>query len=245
LGLELQKALKTEGGLVYLTAEELAGADRAAIQEYGVDVLLLMENAGAAVARLARKMLGGGLAGKRIACLVGKGNNGGDGLVAARHLHNWSAEVGVVLPGPAGDLGEIPSKQLGIVKKMGIEVAENAARMPEAELCVDALLGYGSSGNPREPMASLIRSANDSKVPILAVDLPSGLDASRGEPGDTCITAQATITFGFAKAGFLNPRAKSFLGELYLADVSIPAGVYRKYGQTASYFERDNIVKLW
>jgi NAD(P)H-hydrate epimerase len=237
--------LKTEGGLVYLTAEELAEADRVAIQEFGMDVLLLMENAGAAVARLARKMLGGSVAGKRITCLVGKGNNGGDGLVAARHLHNWGADVSIVLPGPASDLVEIPSKQLGIVRKMGVDVDDKATKMPNTELCVDALLGYGSSGNPREPMARLIRSANDSKMPILAVDLPSGLDATHGEPGEPCIMARSTVTFGFAKAGFLNPKARSFLGELYLADVSIPSGVYRKYGQTSNYFEKDIIVKLW
>lgn len=228
-----------------MTANELTEADRSAIQEFGVDVLLLMENAGAAVARLARVVLGGGVAGKKIACLVGKGNNGGDGLVAARHLRNWGAEVSVVLAGPAGDLGEIPSKQLGIVRKMGIEVAENGAKIPEAELCVDALLGYGSSGNPREPLASLIRSANESKVPILAVDLPSGLDATSGEPGDPCIKARATVTFGFGKTGFLNPKAKALLGELYLADVSIPAGVYLTYGEIASYFGKDNLVKVW
>ncbi len=229
-----------------MTATELAEADRAAITDFGVDVSVLMENAGTAVARLARKMLGGGAAGKRVACLVGKGNNGGDGLVAARHLHNWGAEVVVVLPGPAGELSETPSKQLSIVRKMGIEVAENCAEMPEAELSVDALLGYGLSGNPREPMANLIRSANGSRVAILAVDLPSGLDATVGEPGDPCIVAQATVTFGFGKTGFLNPKAKGLLGELYLADVSIPAQVYRKYGQqSATYFDIDNLVKVW
>ncbi len=228
-----------------MTAQELAEADRAAIQEFGVDVLVLMENAGVAVARLARKMLGEGAAGKRVACLVGKGNNGGDGLVAARHLHNWGARVVVVLSGPAGGLNETPSKQLRIIRRMGIDVAENTTKTPEADLCVDALLGYGSKGDPRQPTANLIRSANDSKVPILAVDQPSGLDATGGEPGDPCIVAHATVTLGFVKTGFLNPRAKAFLGELYLADVSIPAGVYRKYGQAAHYFERDNIVKIW
>jgi len=175
--------MKKEGGLVYLTAEEMAEADRTAIEDYGVDVLALMENAGVATAHLARKMLRGDVQGKNVCCLVGRGNNGGDGLVAARHLNNWGAVVRVVLAGERSDLRDVPARQIAIVDKMGIPVAGPKEGLGGAQLIVDALLGYGSRGSPREPAAGLIRQGNGSNIPILAVDIPSGMDATTGELG--------------------------------------------------------------
>jgi NAD(P)H-hydrate epimerase len=237
--------LKSEGGFVYLTADEMAEVDRVAIEDFGIDVLALMESAGAAAARVARQMLEGSVTGKRLTCFVGKGNNGGDGLVAARHLHNWGAKMTLVLSGDEDALREDSARQLETVRMMGVEMARGGEALPAADLCIDALLGYGSKGNPREPMASLIRQTNDSGVPVLAVDLPSGLDATSGEPGDPCILARATVTFGLPKIGFLNPKAKRVMGELYVADISLPIEVYRKYHQPMSVFDRDTLVRVW
>ena len=221
--------MKTEGGLTYLTAEEMAEADRVAIEGFGVDVLSLMENAGVGVAVLAKRMLGGDVAGKNVICLVGKGNNGGDGLVAARHLHNWGAAVDVVLAGEKTDMRDVPARQLAIAEKMGIPVAQSREGFSKAELLVDALLGYGSKGNPRGLVADLVRRANESRLRILAVDIPSGLDATTGEPGDPCVVASATVTLGLPKTGFLNPKSRDFVGELYLADISMPRELYARY----------------
>ncbi len=236
--------MKVEEGLAYLTAAEMAEVDRAAIEDYGIDVLSLMEDAGVAVATLARRMLGGKTAGRRILCLVGKGNNGGDGLVAARHLHNWGAQVSVALGGKRTDLHDVPAKQFATVEKMGIPIKQEGG-FEGAELLIDALLGYGSRGNPREPVAGLIRQANESGIEVLAVDIPSGLDATTGEPGEPCIVAKATVTLGLPKTGFLSPKARGVLGELYLADISLPRTVYERYSESSRIFGDEALVRVW
>jgi len=237
--------MKKEGDLAYLTAEEMAEADRVAIEDYGIDVIALMENAGVATAQLAKKMLGGDVRGKKVCCLVGRGNNGGDGLVAARHLNNWGAGVRVILAGEKSDLRDVPAKQIAIVDKMGIPIVDPAEGVGDAHLVVDALLGYGSRGSPREPVAGLIRRGNASKAPILAVDIPSGIDATSGEPGDPTIEARATVTFGLPKTGFLNPRARRYIGELYLADISMPGRIYASHSVGSGVFAKDVLVRIW
>jgi NAD(P)H-hydrate epimerase len=236
--------LKTEGGFVYLTAKEMAEADQSAIEDYGMDVLSLMENAGSAVATLARKMLAGEVRDAKVCCLVGKGNNGGDGLVAARRLRNWGAAVEVVLAGDRGELKEVPGKQLAMVERMGIPVQGPKEGLGKQDLVVDALLGYSSKGDPRGGVAELIRRAKGSQAPILAVDIPSGLDATTGEPGEPCISAQTTVTFGFPKTGFLNPSSRSLVGELYLADISLPNQIYRERSQKLGFFEKSTLIRI-
>jgi hydroxyethylthiazole kinase-like uncharacterized protein yjeF len=236
--------LESRGGFVYLTAGEMAEADRIAIEEFGIDVAVLMENAGLQVGILARRMLGGSVAGKRVCCVAGKGNNGGDGLVAARHLHNWGARVRVVLGAEKGNLRELPAQQLRVLERMGVEINGPNGSFDGAELLVDALLGYGSRGNPREPMAGLIRNVNSSGILVLAVDIPSGLDATTGEPNEPCVVANATVTFGLLKVGFLNRESAQFVGELHLADISLPEPIYRKYGQEPGRFGRDTLLKI-
>ena len=110
---------------------------------------------------------------------------------------------------------------------------------------LDSLLGYSARGNPREPIGGLIRKANASGVPILSVDIPSGLDATDGEPSDPCVEAKATVTLGFPKTGFLNPRSRRYVGELYLGDVSLPVEVYRERSQSVTAFVREGVVRLW
>jgi hydroxyethylthiazole kinase-like uncharacterized protein yjeF len=237
--------MKIEGGFVYLTAEEMAEADRAAIEDYGIDVLALMENAGLDAANLAREMLGGTVEGKSVCILAGRGNNGGDGLVAARHLHNWGAAVQVVLAGDRAELRDVPAKQAAIVDRMGIPITSPDEDLRRFQLLVDALLGYGSKGKPREPVAGVIRRANASRVPILAVDIPSGMDATTGETSDPCIEAKATVTFGLPKTGFLNPAAREHVGELYLADVSLPKRIYIAHSQPLGTFDKGALVRIW
>jgi NAD(P)H-hydrate epimerase len=97
-------------------------------------------------------------------------------------------------------------------------------------LLLDALIGYSLRGEPREPIAGFIRTANAAALPRLALDLPSGLDADRGVPLDPTIRADATLTLAWPKAGLLTAAARSVVGDLYLADISVPAGVYRAVG---------------
>ena len=228
---------------MYLTAREMAEFDRTAIEDFGIDELLLMENAGVSVAVVARRMLGGSVAGRTVCVLVGKGNNGGDGLVAARHLCNWGAKVSLILGGERADLRAIPARQMAILEKLGVGSSGPEAGVPGAELLVDALMGYNAQGDPKEPLAELIRAANRSKVRTLAVDLPSGLDATTGKPGNPCIKADSTVTLGLPKTGFLNPEARDYVGTLYVADISFPDQIYRKYSQDRGVFAEEGIVR--
>ena len=235
--------MKPAGGLAFLTAEEMADADRTAIDSLGLSVDALMENAGTKTAEMARTVLGGDVVGRSVEVLVGRGNNGGDGLVAARHLHNWGADVTVILGEGREALRDLPAKQFATVEKMGIRTIAREGQ-PRADLIVDALLGHGSRGSPREPLGGLIRSANSSRSPILAVDIPSGFDATVGQPGDPCITARTTVTFGFPKMGFLAPRARAYVGELYVADISLPKVIYEKFG-CPGIFSKGSFVRVW
>ena len=219
-------------------------ADRDAIDRFGIDVLSLMENAGTAVATLARLLLEGSVVGKRVGVLVGKGNNGGDGLVAARHLCNWGADVRIMLSDREA-IGQVPSEQLTAVEKAGVPVYGPRESLAGFDLMIDSLLGYNSKGDPREPLRGMILNANTCGAPILAVDIPSGLDATAGEPNDPCVVARATLTLGFPKTGFLNPRCRQHVGQLYLGDVSLPLEVYKKHSQSATLFEKESVVRMW
>lgn len=236
--------MKSQEGFVFLTADEMAEADKEAIEGFGIETTALMENAGVATAVLARRVLGGDASGKELQFFAGRGNNGGDGLVAARHLHNWGAHVRVILGGEKEDLRDLPARQLASVEKMGIGVSGPDGEFGRADLLIDALLGYGSKGDPREPVAGLIRRVNASGTPVLSVDLPSGLDATTGEPGEPCVAARATVTFGSLKTGFLNPKAKALSGELYLADISLPRHAMGD-SEKEDIFGKDALVRVW
>lgn len=231
--------------MTYVTAEEMKTIDSTTIERYGIGVLSLMENAGVATALLGRQMMKGKVRRRKIGCLTGRGNNGGDGLVASRHLRNWGAEVKVILSSGKEEVGEVCSRQLSSVGAMGIPVLGSETDLEGFDLLIDALLGYNSKGSPREPMASLIRRANESRVPTLAVDIPSGLDPTSGTPNDPCIEARATLTLALPKTGFLNPVSKKFVGGLYLGDVSIPWEVYEDFHQTVPLFEEAQVVRIW
>jgi hydroxyethylthiazole kinase-like uncharacterized protein yjeF len=226
-----------------VSRDEMKEIDRTTIHDYEISDELLMENAGIEFvqALFQDRVLRPDM---RIAVLCGGGNNGGDGLVAVRHLHNWGALVNVVLGGERKDLRDVPGKQLAIVEKMNVEINEAGADFQGAELLVDALLGYGSKGNPRDTVASLIRRANASGIPTLAVDIPSGLDATTGEPGDPCIVAKSTVTLALPKTGFLNPRARAYVGELFVADISMPREVYVRYQGGSLDFGADGLMRI-
>lgn len=217
--------------------------DRMMIDDYKIDLLLMMENAGMKLASLASKILKGYVINKKIIVLIGKGNNGGGGLVAARHLHNWGASVSIIL-GSNENLRNIPEKQLDIDRKIGININEKKVFTDE-DLIIDALIGYNLTGNPREPIAEIIRKANNSEIPILSLDIPSGLDSSTGIPYNPCIVASTTLTLALPKNGLMVKKAKRFVGELYLADISIPREIYQKFGVSSkSFFNGKFIINI-
>jgi len=228
-----------------LTTDQMREVDRLMIEDYHISLTQMMENAGRDLAELVIHWLGGSVIGKRVLVLCGKGNNGGGGMAAARHLHNRGASVAVRLAGAGSDLKPVPAHQWRSLEKLGLVLA--GADWPLADLILDAMIGYGLQGTPRLPIADWIARANASGIPILALDAPSGLDTTTGRTSDFCIRADATLTLAMPKVGLLTPEARDCVGELYLGDISVPPELYAMESlrlQVASPFEADPIVKV-
>jgi len=214
------------------------------IEEYGILLIQMMENAGRNLAELARRMMGGQLTGRHIIVLCGAGNNGGGGMAAARHLHNRGADVHVKFVGDPERLKDIPAHQWRILQTMGLAKNDDPD-LARADLIVDALIGYGLTGDPRGPVAEWIERAQAARRPILSLDTPSGLDTTTGIPGHPCIRASATLTLALPKTGLLALSARSFVGDLYLADIGVPPELYRRLGlDLGPLFADDTIIRI-
>jgi NAD(P)H-hydrate epimerase len=224
--------------------EQMAEVDRLMIEEYGILLIQMMENAGRNLAEQARRMLGGCVTDRRIVVLCGAGNNGGGGMVAARHLHNRGANVSVKLVADPARLKDVPAHQWRILQV--IDLASQAdPDLAHADLIIDAMIGYGLTGNPRGDIAEWIERANASGHPILALDTPSGLDTTSGIPGQPCIRATATLTLALPKMGLLRGQSRPFVGDLYLADISVPPELYRRLGiEIGPLFAEDTIIPI-
>lgn len=228
-----------------LTTAQMVEVDRLMIEEYGIQLIQMMENAGRNLAELARRMLGG-VSQRRIVALCGAGHNGGGGMAAARHLHNWGADVHVIVAAEHAKLKPAVAQQWQILRAMRV-----AGTMPPSEpaaapeLVIDAIIGYGLTGAPRGHAADWIRQVNTWSCPVLALDAPSGLDTTTGHAAAPCARATATLTLALPKAGLLMPEAKPYVGDLYVADISVPPGLYRRLGmEIGALFAGDTIVRL-
>src|SRR3990167_2927201 len=215
-----------------LTREEMRELDRKAIEEYKIPGIVLMENAGRNVAEEVLQMIDNPQKVK-VAILCGKGNNGGDGFVVARHLHNHSIHVDVFLIAKISDIlkdGDAGTN-LQILLNMKISVKEildisgvNSIlnELNNYNILVDALFGTGLSGDVREPFKTLIDGVNNLNKPIVSVDIPSGLDCNTGKILGTAIKATKTVTFAAAKKGFYLGEGTSYTGNVTVTDISIP-----------------------
>jgi NAD(P)H-hydrate epimerase len=236
--------MKNGLALPAITTAQMAEVDRLMIEEYGILLIQMMENAGRNLAEQARRMMGGNLTGRHILVLCGAGNNGGGGMVAARHLYNRGAHVQVKLVGDPASLKAIPAHQWRILDTLGITEDANLT-LDAADLIIDAMIGYGLSGDPRGQVAEWIARVNAAQRPVLALDIPSGLDTTTGIPGTPCIQATATLTLALPKVGLLTPEANSFVGELYLADISVPPSLYRRLDvHVPPLFSTDTIFRI-
>jgi NAD(P)H-hydrate epimerase len=230
-----------------VTSAQMREVDRIMVEDLGISLLQMMENAGRAFAELTRMQLSG-LNRWRVAVLAGRGGNGGGGMAAARRLAIWGADVGIVLAYPSEALAEAPAHQLASLRAIGVPIhspAEAEALVSDADVVLDALLGYSLDGPPREVEAGLIRTANSSGVPILALDLPSGLDPDRGVPHDPTIRATRTMTLALPKVGLLRPAAAESVGELWLADISVPATAYARFNiAPGPLFAESDLIRI-
>ena len=219
--------------LPYLTREQMEYVDHLMIDVYGIQLLQMMENAGRHLAGLAReRFLGGTSVGRHVVVLAGRGGNGGGAMVCARHLANWGSVVTVALTRDPEAHSGVPAHQLEILRKIGVSVARAADlnRDLRCDVVVDGMIGYSLSGAPRGTTAEMIRWANAQDAPILSLDTPSGLDVTTGEVYTPAVRASATMTLALPKVGLRAPVAQPFVGELYLADISVPPVLYRRMG---------------
>lgn len=232
-----------------VTVDQMREVDRVMVDELHVELMQMMENAGSCLARHTRSWLGGNAAGQRVVVLAGSGGNGGGGLVAARRLAIWGADVSVILGQPRERMHGVPAHQLGIVERLDVPVSLPDQLPPgvvaHADAIVDALIGYSLQGPLREPVASLVRAANAAAAPVIALDVPSGLNADTGRPIGVAVRAATTLSLALPKAGLVRPEAREWVGALHLADISVPAGVYRRLGlEVGPIFGRSDIVAL-
>jgi NAD(P)H-hydrate epimerase len=226
--------------------------DRAMVEEYHIELIQMMENAGRNLAHLARtRFLDGDPRGRTVVVLAGRGGNGGGGLAAARRLHNWGASVQVFTTYPDTKFQGVPAKQLEILRRMGVPVTIGSgmvlAGMTNVDLIIDAVIGYSLGGNPRGEAAAFITWANSQDAPVLSLDTPSGLDLTNGKIYEPAIRAAATMTLALPKEGLRYETGHGVAGELYLADIGVPPDLYSEPAlgiDVGAIFANDDIVRL-
>ena len=219
---------RTEDGIVMpaVTADQMREVDRIAMEEFGLGILQMMENAGRNLAENVLGMLDGARGEATI--LAGSGGNGGGGLCCARHLHNRGFQVWVVLDREAAMLKGAARNQLEILQATGLQPTDPSQAgevIRRAQIVVDALIGYGLRGAPRGRTAELIELCNRHAVRVLSLDVPSGLNATTGETPGMIAHPERTLTLALPKTALQNVS-----GELFLADIGIPPEVYHPLG---------------
>jgi NAD(P)H-hydrate epimerase len=211
-----------------LSRDEVRELDRRAIEEFGVPGVVLMENAGRGTAEL---LLSLGVHGPVLVC-CGKGNNGGDGCVIARHLDIYRVPVRVLLFSRPEELRGDAAVNYGVIARAGLPIEVHAEgrldvealrrEIAAADWVVDALFGTGLTGPVRAPFDQVIAAINGGPARVLAVDIPSGLDCDTGKPLGAAVRAQHTATFVAPKKGFTEPAARAWLGDVHVIGIGVP-----------------------
>jgi NAD(P)H-hydrate epimerase len=223
--------------------------DRLMTEEFGIELIQMMENAGRCLADHCRAELGGDVRARRVVVLAGGGGNGGGGMAAARRLSIWGADVSVRLALPPDRIKGVPGHQLQILERLDVPIespdADPPTQFPAFDLVVDALIGYSLKGAPSGTAKQLIESANDSRTPIVALDIPSGVDGDSGTAAGVAVRAATTLTLALPKTGLLRAEAAPYVGRVYLADISVPAVVYDRLGVSVGpLFATSDIVSI-
>lgn len=223
-----------------ISTEQMRKVDNLMINKYGIELIQMMENAGANLAELAIDLMKKNFENcnpKNIVIACGLGNNGGGGMVAARHLSNHGFKVTVVLTGAEAKLKSIPLKQWNILKKIpvGMIIANSSDTLGvfnDADLIIDAIIGYGMHGELKGMPAHVIHEILNTQIKnVLSLDAPSGLNTTTGDFNEElCIKAYATMTLALPKTGLVQENAKECVGRLYVADISVPPKLYKEIG---------------
>lgn len=222
------------------TREQIRAVDAEAISEYGMPGIMLMENASRGLALQALRMLGWPQVKPeaRVLIVCGGGNNGGDGLAAARHLHNAGLEVAIVLTRSPNSYAGEAEINLNICKAMKLDIVaaheDPVAALndqPPCHLILDGLFGTGLTSDVRPPLDEVIAWINRNPAPTLAIDIPSGLDCDTGKPLGCAVRAAVTDTFVGIKQGFTAGAAHPYLGEVTVTDIGVPRELIEKHGR--------------
>lgn len=238
-----------------VTPSEMRELDRLTIGKYKVPALALMENAGRAVADQALTMLGGRAPGmpSKVCVLCGPGNNGGDGFVAARLLHEQGTAVSVFLLARAAGLKNEARINWRRAEKSGRKVLEVISakglaalvrELATADLVIDAIFGTGFRGAPDKLAADAIAAVNVRGAPVLAVDIPSGVNGETGAAAGAAIRADRTVTMGLAKTGLLFHPGKSLAGDMVVADIGLPQKLLEGHGFATETLEHPDAARL-
>ncbi len=211
-----------------LSAEEIYRRERDAVEVFGIPLLILMENAGKAAAGVIRRILRK----KGHAVIVcGRGNNGGDGLVAGRYLLNAGYRVSFLIAGEGGELSSLAFTNYQILCKMKADMKKPQEQqefdiLKEADIVVDAVFGIGLRGPVREPEKKFIEQINSAGRTVVSLDIPSGLDANSGEVLGQAVQADITVCFGFLKQGLFKGEGPVYAGQIKLVDIGFPPPLY-------------------
>jgi hydroxyethylthiazole kinase-like uncharacterized protein yjeF len=218
-----------------LTSRQVKEVDALAQERFGISVEWLMEAAGWQVARVCPA---------RSAVVCGIGNNAGDGLAAARHLHRWG-KLTTVCCVDVGRLRGAAARELEALQRIGVQVSPEL-RLDGAAAAVDAVFGTGLSRRPEGRFAEWIDALNSSRLRVIAVDVPSGLDADSGVAYAPCVQAHTTITLGLPKPGLLAGDGPRLAGEVWVADIGVPFEAYAAVGVTVppDLFAKGELVRL-
>jgi NAD(P)H-hydrate epimerase len=209
----------SSSALPTLTSHQVKQVDALAQERFAISVDWLMEAAGWQVARVCPK-------GTAVVC--GVGNNAGDGLAAARHLHRWGKLDRVFCLDPMR-LRDAAEHEMKALRRIGIKVSTDL-RLDGAEAVVDAIFGTGLSRRPEGAFATWIESINSSGLPVIAIDVPSGLDADTGFAYAPTVHAKSTVTLGLPKPGLLAGDGPRLAGEVWVADIGVPFEAYAAIG---------------
>lgn len=222
-----------------VTENQMREVDRIVVEDFGLSILQMMENAGRSLAIAAMEMLPGNSS--HIAILAGSGGNGGGGICCARHLHNRGFHVDLFLSKEPDQVRGAAAEQLNIITQSGFQPAESSTvveSLQSANLLIDALIGYSLKGAVRGRISKLIEMANNYSKAILSLDIPSGIDSTSGETSGLFINAERTLTLALPKPGLHNPAA----GEIYLADIGIPTKAFKSIGIPFDPFFGDQFI---
>lgn len=232
----------------------MQAADRIATDRVGISLLQMMENAGHQLAELTRMTLGGTVSGRLVVVLAGTGNNAGGGMVAARRLAGWGADVCVVFARPLLRLRPVPCAQVEPMLAAGVRAAvaghdrshaEIAGEIMQADAVVDALIGYSLHGAPDGVYEPLIELAGLGHGAVISLDIPSGLDASSGERPGSAVSADATLALALPKSGMSLGEGRRLSGVGFVADIGLPASIFTELGvSTGAWFEHGALVRL-